>query len=369
MKNDKKKIIIVAGEESGDMYASKIIDNLSSNNNIEFYGMGSSKMKKTKAKIIVDSSSISVVGFFEILKIYPKLVKSLNLMKKSIREIDPDLLVLIDYQEFNMKLAKYAKLNGIKVLFYISPQIWAWRKNRLKYIKKYIDEMAVIFPFEKKFYEVEGISSHYVGHPLLNDDSYKIKYNSDKEYIGFFPGSRLTEVKNHLPILNAVIDNMMKKFPDQKFLVSRSNNINRKIYEKYFLNKKNVSIITNENIYKTIDMCKIAVAASGTITLQIALKKIPMCVFYKISSASFFIIKFLIKIKFISLVNIVLGEKIVEEFVQKNATVSNIQNEIEKINFDSDYRESLIKNISSIEKVLLNNSSRTNIYQLIERLL
>ncbi len=369
MKKDIKKIIIVAGEESGDMYASKIIDNFSLNNNIKFYGMGSSKMKNTKAKIIVDSSSISVMGFFEILKIYPKLIKSLNRMKKSIREIKPDLLVLIDYQEFNMKLAKYAKLNGIKVLFYISPQIWAWRKNRLKYIKNYIDEMAVIFPFEKKFYEDEGISSHYVGHPLLNDDSYKIKYNVNKDYIGFFPGSRLSEVKNHLPILSVVIDNMKKKYPEQKFLVSRSCNINKKIYEKYFLNKKNVSIITNENIYETIDMCKIAVAASGTITLQIALKKIPMCVFYKISSSTFFIIKFLVKIKFISLVNIVLGKKIVEEFVQNNASVSNIQNEIEKINFDSDYRQSLIKNISSIEKVLLNNSSKTNICQLIEKLL
>ena len=369
MKKKNKKIIIVAGEESGDMYASKIIDNLSSNNNIKFYGMGSSKMKKTKAKIIVDSSDISVVGFFEIFKIYPKLIKSLNRMKKNIREINPDLLVLIDYQEFNMKLAKYAKLNGIKVLFYISPQIWAWRKNRLKNIKKYIDEMAVIFPFEQKFFEDEGINSHYVGHPLLIDDSYKIKYNVNKDYIGFFPGSRLSEIKNHLPILSEVIDNMKKKYPEQKFLVSRSSNINKRIYEKYFLNKKNVSIITNENIYKTIDMCKIAVAASGTITLQIALKKIPMCVFYKISSATFFIIKFLVKIKLISLVNIVLGKKIVEEFVQNNASVSNIQNEIEKINFDSNYRESLIKNISSIEKVLLNNSSKTNIYQLIERLL
>ena len=162
---------------------------------------------------------------------------------------------------------------------------------------------------------------------------------------------------------------MKKKYPEQKFLVSRSCNINKKIYEKYFLNKKNVFIITNENIYKTIDMCKIAVAASGTITLQIALKKIPMCVFYKISSSTFFIIKFLVKIKFISLVNIVLGKKIVEEFVQNDASVSNIQNEIEKINFDSDYRQSLIKNISNIEKVLLNNSSKTNICQLIEKLL
>ena len=133
-----KKIIVVAGEESGDMYASKIINDLSKKENLKFYAMGSSKMKKTKATLLVDSSKLSVVGFFEILKIYPKLLKSLNIMKRSIDEIKPDLLVLIDYQEFNMKLAKYAKLNGIKVLFYISPQVWAWRENRLKNIKNYI---------------------------------------------------------------------------------------------------------------------------------------------------------------------------------------------------------------------------------------
>ena len=131
-----KKIIVVAGEESGDMYASKIINDLSKKENLKFYAMGSSKMKKTKATLLVDSSKLSVVGFFEILKIYPKLLKSLNIMKRSIDEIKPDLLVLIDYQELNMKLEKYAKLHGIKVLFYISTKVWAWKEDRLKSIKK-----------------------------------------------------------------------------------------------------------------------------------------------------------------------------------------------------------------------------------------
>ncbi len=229
-----KKIIIVAGEESGDMYASKIINDFSGNEKIQFYGMGSNKMKKTNAQILLDSSSLSVVGFFEILKIYPKLLKSLNFMKKSIKEIKPDLLILIDYQEFNMKLAKYAKLNGIKVLFYISPQVWAWRKNRIKKIKKYIDIMAVIFPFEKKFYQNEGITSYYVGHPLVKNNTYEEKRFNNKDYIGFFPGSRLSEIKNHLPLINKVIDSMHRKDPTLKFLVSRSDNINKNIYEKFF---------------------------------------------------------------------------------------------------------------------------------------
>ena len=362
-----KKIIIVAGEESGDMYAAEIINDLSRNKNLKFFAMGSNKVKKTKATFLLDSSRLSVVGFFEILKLYPKLLKSLNMMKKSIKEIKPDLLVLIDYQEFNMKLAKYAKSHGVNVLFYISPQVWAWREKRLKNIKNYIDEMAVIFPFENKYYKNLGIKSHYVGHPLVKNKDYKKDYSKKKNYIGFFPGSRISEVKNHLPIISKIIDKMHLKNPKEKFLISRSSNIDKKIYSKYFSGKNHVSVVTNENIYKTIETCKIAVAASGTITLQIALKKIPMCVFYKLSNATYFIIKFLIKTKFISLVNIILERKVVEEFIQGDASTDNITNEIEKINSNLNYRNNLINDISMVEKILLDDTYKISISSLVEK--
>tara|TARA_A100001011_G_scaffold390221_1_gene473217 strand:+ start:3560 stop:4666 length:1107 start_codon:yes stop_codon:yes gene_type:complete len=365
--NNQKKIIIVAGEESGDMYASKIINDFSKENNIKFYGMGSNKMKETKATLLLDSSNLSVVGFFEILKIYPRLLKALNYMKRSIQDINPDLLILIDYQEFNMKLAKYAKSNGIKVLFYISPQVWAWRENRIKNIKNYIDIMAVIFPFEKKFYENAGIKSYYVGHPLIQDNLYQKNYSNKKDFIGFFPGSRFSEVKNHLPIVNRVIESMNNKNKKYKFLISRSRNINISIYEKYFSNKDYVSIVSNENIYETIDLCKVAVAASGTITLQIALKKIPLCVFYKLSNATYFLVKFLIKTKFISLINIVLGKKVVQEFIQSDASTENIEEEIKKLISDNKYRENLKNGISSIEKVLENNDSKIDMKEVIKK--
>ena len=365
--NKPKRIIIVAGEESGDMYASKIINDFSNEDKIKFYGMGSTKMKKTKATLLIDSSSLAVVGFFEILKIYPKLLKSLYFMKKSIKNINPDLLILIDYQEFNMKLAKYAKLKGIKVLFYISPQIWAWRENRIKKIKKYIDIMAVIFPFEKKFYENAGIKSFYVGHPLVQNNLYQKNYSNKSNFIGFFPGSRFSEVKNHLPIISRVIENMHNENQKQEFLVSRSDNIDINIYEKYFSDKSYVSIVTNENIYKTIDLCKVAVAALGTITLQIALKKIPLCVFYKLSNATHFLAKFLIKTKFISLINIVLGKKVVQEFIQSDASVENIKQEIEKMIIDVKYRENLKNEISGIEKILANENSKIDINEVIRK--
>ena len=367
--NKNKKIMIIAGEESGDMYASNIINTLSKKNNYAFYGMGSYKMKKTKAEILVDSSELSVVGVLEILKIYPKLLKSLKIIKNSIANIKPDLLILIDYQEFNMKLAKFAKKKGIKVLFYISPQIWAWRENRINKIKNYIDEMAVIFPFETEYYKKFGVSSHYVGHPLIAEKLYQKNYKKNAAYIGFFPGSRINEIKKHLPIVLNVIEKLHEKYPNEKFVVSRSNNIDVKIYNKFFSNKDYISIISNENIYKTIDMCKIAVAASGTITLQIALKKIPMCMFYKLSMLSYFLAKFLVKIKFISLVNIILEKNVIKEFIQNKASSKNIFNEVKKIISNDQYKNKLVRDLSLIEEKLSSNKYKFDINDLIENML
>ena len=225
--------------------------------------------------------------------------------------------------------------------------------------------MAVIFPFEKRFYENAGIKSFYVGHPLIQDNSYQKNYNNEKNFIGFFPGSRFSEVKKHLPIINNVIESMYNENKEHKFLISRSENINKNIYEKYFANKSYVSIMSNENIYETIDLCKVAVAASGTITLQIALKKVPLCVFYKLSSATYFFVKFLVKIKFISLVNIVLEKKVVQEFVQSDASSENIEKEVKRMIDDKKYRENLKKEISLIEEILKDNDSKIDMNKVI----
>lgn len=364
-----KKIIIVAGEESGDMYAANIIKNFSKRKEVIFYGMGSSKVKETNIKILVDSSELSVLGLIEIIKMYPRLLYALRTMKKSISSIRPDLLILIDYQEFNMKLARYAKSIGIKVLFYISPQVWAWRENRIKNIKNYIDEMAVIFPFEEKYYKNLGVKATYVGHPLLNNNDYKKVLNQKKEYIGFFPGSRLNEIKKHLPLINQIIEHLHNKFPKENFLISSSNNINKKIFDSDFYKKKYVNVVSSKNIYETIDMCKIAVAASGTITLQIALKKIPMCVFYKLSNITYLIAKILVKTKFISLVNIVLNKEAIKEFVQKDASCKSISDELIKITEDNHYRNKIISDYEILEKKLSDDSSKENIIDVIERLI
>ena len=365
----KKKILIISGEESGDMYAADIIQNFSEKKDISFIGMGSHKMKNTNTQIIVDSSDLAVVGFFEIIKLYPKLTNALNTIKKTIKDIKPDLIVLIDYQEFNFKVAKYAKLKGFKVLFYISPQVWAWRESRIKKIKNYIDTMAVIFPFEKSYYEKYNVKAVYVGHPLIESGLYK-KYNlKNGRYIGFFPGSRINEIKKHVPLIKKTIIEIKKKYPNEKFLISKSKNIDISFYESYFREEKNVEIIERDNIYETIEMCKVALAASGTITLQLALMNIPMSVFYKVSSLTFLIAKLLVKTNFISLVNIIMDKRIVKEYIQNEANEENLSTEIIKLIEDKNYKELMVEEFIHLRKKLEDESSKMSINELIFKML
>jgi len=268
-----------------------------------------------------------------------------------------------------MKLAKYAKSRGVKVLFYISPQIWAWRESRVKNIINNIDIMAVIFPFEKKYYDQLGLETHYVGHPLVESKNYKEDNYKKDNYIGFFPGSRINEVRKHLPIMKKIISKISKKYPDEKFLISKSSNIDIQLYENFFMNETNIKIVENENIYKTISLCKSAIAASGTITLQIGLMKIPVCVLYKLSSLTYFFAKLLVKTKYISLINIVLQKFLVKEYIQDNASADNICIELEKLTFDQNYRNNIIKEYGALEEKLLNDNLKTNINNLITKIL
>ena len=364
-------IFILAGEPSGDEYGAKLMEQLKKNNpQIIFNGIGGSLMSAQGLNSMAPFQKMSVMGFAEVIKSLFFFIKIEKKILTFFKKNRPDKIILIDYPGFNLSLAKDLKKTlKIPIIYYISPQVWAWRENRIKNIKNCIDEMAVIFPFEEKYYNKLGVNSSYVGHPLVENNFYKKKYAKNKNYIGFFPGSRLNEVKKHIPIIKDVIKNIHSKNPNEKFIISCSGNINKIIYKSYFSNKDYIKIISNENIYETIDMCKVAVAASGTITLQIALKKVPMCVFYKLSNITYLIAKFLVKTKFISLVNIILGKKVVNEFIQGSASPENITSEIEKLINNEIYRSKMIDNYDLLEKKLLNDPSKITIYDLIESIL
>ncbi|MBH32623.1 MAG: lipid-A-disaccharide synthase [Gammaproteobacteria bacterium] len=365
----KKKILIVSGEESGDMYASEIIKKIESENFFDIYAMGSSKVKETSAKLILDSKELSVTGIYEVIKMYPKLLKALESVKNVIKTQKPDLIVLIDYQEFNIKIAKYAKELNLKVLFYIGPQVWAWRRNRVYSIKKYIDKMAVIFPFEEKIFEECGVNVCYVGHPLtyFQKKKYTSKEKGSKKNfnIGFFPGSRENEVNRLLPVINKCIKSLEKGNNNLNFIVSKSKNLNKSSFLKNITENSYTKIEEVNDINETIGKCDIAVAASGTITLQLALSDTPMCVMYKLSPITYFIAKYLVSTKYISLVNILAEKLAVKEFIQNNVNEVNIVAEVKKLLYNRDYNLKVKEDLSKVRSKLEDNKSRDDIIDII----
>ncbi len=325
--------MIVAGEPSGDGHAAKLVTDLQ-NKDIEFYGMGGDKMQQSGVKLLENINKITVMGIFEVITKLPILYQTLFRLKHNLKKHPPVLLILVDFQFFNLKLAKFAKKLGIKTLFYIGPQIWAWRSYRIKKIKKIINNMAVIFPFEVEFYKKYNMKVNFVGHPLLdeiknyhNKNEFYKKYhiNNNKKIISFLPGSRNSEIINHLPIFLAVIKKLSIN-NDYEFLISRYKN-NIAIKNLFAKVPKQVKIIEND-FHAMLSATDFAVIASGTAVLESALLKTPTLVVVKVAKLSYLIYKKMINTNFISMVNIILNKQAVTELIQEQFTIENICLEI-----------------------------------------
>ena len=346
-----KNIFIIAGESSGDQHAAKYITaHESLNSNIKFSAIGQTEIKKTGAEVIFNSEEISVVGIIEVISKYNKILKALKIAYKHIDEIKPDLIILVDYVEFNLKIANYAKSKGIKVLFYIAPQVWAWREKRIEKIIKAVDHLAVVFPFEEKLFKKYTNNVTYVGHPLADNSKFKINFSNytDKKIdLGIFPGSRDSEIKNNLHImLNCIKLSKNEDIRDKNIKIFYSNDTaKRKIlsllpqgWEDTLADGRNIEEIAN---------CKRAITASGTITLELALLNIPMVIMYKLAFVTFIIMKSMVKVKYIGLVNLILGEKlgskpIVKEFIQPDYNDEvQVMVELQKIDKDDKYRNEI----------------------------
>ena len=277
-----KRIMISAGEASGDMHAANIVSALhQKDNNLEFYGMGSELMRNAGVDLLIDCHDIAVVGIVEVLIHYRKIKHALNTLQASLKNNPPDLLVLVDYQEFNFKLAETAKSLGIKVLFYISPQVWAWRQHRVHKIGKIIDMMAVILPFEEKFYTDANVPVRFVGNPLVD----KVKPNKDKglcftEYqlddnkrtIGLFPGSRRSEIKYVLPIQLKAAEQLLIDEPDLQFILPVASTLSIDYFEPLLKDYAHLNIkVVKDLSYNVMQCCDAIITASGTATLEIVL--------------------------------------------------------------------------------------------------
>ena len=335
-----KKLFIIAGEPSADLHGSRLIKAiLDKSPDTKFIGMGGELMRRAGCELFYDIKNISVVGFTEAIKklpLYKKIFKELS--EKLVLE-KPNAVILIDYPGFNLNFAKEAKKRNIPVIYYISPQIWAWNKGRIKTIKNVVDKMLVLFEFEKDLYKQHGIDVVFVGHPLIEsvktsmskEQTIKIlKLDPAKKTIALLPGSRETEVKKVLPIMlkTAEILGTSQQF---QFILIKSPIVDKPVYDKLMKNTPLWIKIVDENRHDAVNMSDFALVASGTATLETAILGVPMALVYKVSFLTYLLAKMLIKIPYIGLVNVVAGSKVIPEFVQFSATPKKIAAECQNI--------------------------------------
>ena len=355
------KYYIIAGEASGDLHASNLIKEIIKlEPNADIRAWGGDKMQNAGANVVKHFKDLAFMGFYEVLINLRTILKNISFCKKDILEFNPDKIIFVDYPGFNMRIAKWSKKYKFQTIYYIAPQLWAWNEKRIKKIKKYIDSLYVILPFEKEFFETKHkYPVKFLGHPLLDSISnFKKNYDSSseqiitnkKEVIAILPGSRKQEIKK---ILNTVIK-IVDYFPDHQFIVAGAPNIELSYYKSILKNKR-IKVIENKT-YEILSISTAAIVTSGTATLETALFKVPQVVCYKSSYFSYFIAKLIVNIKYISLVNLIMDQQIVKELIQQDCNKDKIRNELEKI-LDLNNKKSLQIKYDELTSILGNSGT------------
>jgi len=354
--------MIIAGEASGDLHGAELVKAMRKrDSSLSFYGIGGEKLKDAGVCLIADASTLSVVGITEVFSKLPGIFKGMAAVKKFLRTRRPDLLILIDFPDFNLHIAGTAKRLNIPVLYYISPQIWAWRRGRVKKIRKRVSHIAVILPFEESFYRKHNIPASYVGHPLLDQSGCTSHSPAETLRIAFLPGSREGEIARHLPLMLEAACILNKKRKDMEFVISLAPSVKREFAENiishFSLLTPHSSLLTPHFSYvtgaeKAFETCSAAVAASGTVTLQGALAGVPMAVIYKVSPLSYLAGRALIKVRHISLVNLIAGREIVPELIQGKASPENIADTVLNMTDDPRRLERMKSDLLGIRNML-----------------
>jgi len=352
MEGKQKHFILVAGEASGDLHGAHLVEAIKRiAPSTTFSGLGGPKMRSSGVKLYDDLTQMAVVGFWEVVKHYRGIKKIFYSFLDKIEATRVDAVILIDYPGFNLRLARELKKRNIKVLYYISPQVWAWKKNRVYLIKNNVTKMLVLFQFEVDFYAQFGIDVHFVGHPLIDT----VQVNTSKENfltsnnlstktltIGILPGSRQKEIEDLLPIMLTAAEILRSEFPNIQFLILKAPTIPGFSIKKYLQGSSLSHRIIEEDTYNGINACDVCMVASGTATLETAILQKPMVVVYKTSLLTWILAKLVVKIKNIGLVNVVAGKRIVPECVQFQATGKKIAAELKSI-FTNEPRIASIK--------------------------
>ncbi|MEO5782821.1 MAG: lipid-A-disaccharide synthase [Ginsengibacter sp.] len=343
------KYYIIAGEASGDLHGSNLIKEIKKlDTAAKVRAWGGDKMQALGITLVKHHKDLAFMGFAEVIKNLPTILKNLSFCKQDILQYAPDVIVMIDYPGFNLRLVKWAKENNLKVVFYISPQVWAWKESRVTLIKKYVHKMIVILPFEKEFYKKFDYNVEYVGHPLVKVvEDFKEEniqhptlntQHSNLDTIALLPGSRKQEIKRKLPLMLEASTH----FPGYNFIVAKAPGITDEFYNTFLHPYKNV-IAVAEQTYSILANAKAALVTSGTATLETALFEVPEIVCYKAGELSYQIARRLIKLKFISLVNLIMDKEVVKELIQNDLTVENIKHELNEL-LTNETRQQRIKN-------------------------
>ncbi len=333
--------MIVAGEASGEMYGAQIaaaIRTLSPDT--RFFGMGGNCMREAGVETLVDANVMAVMGLVEVVAHLPTIVNGFNTLKNKLHTDPPDLLILIDYPDFNLRLAKVAKKAGIKVLYFISPQVWAWRSHRVHGIGRVVDMMAVLFPFEVPFYQKAGVPVTFVGHPLLDlvkptmrrDEALaSLGLDPQRRCVGLFPGSRLAEVKKLFPVILDAARILKERMPDLQFVLPRASSLKDEDLAHYLSGAGlEVAVIAGRN-HDVMTACDAVIAASGTVVMELALVGVPHVIIYKMSKFTYEVGKRVINVPHIGISNIVAEKRMVKELLQDEAEPLPIANEIDAL--------------------------------------
>lgn len=349
------KYYIIAGEASGDLHGSNLIKELRKlDKHAAIRCWGGDKMEAAGAVVIKHYRDLAFMGFTEVIKNLPTILKNISFCKKEILAYQPDAIILIDYPGFNLRIAKWAKQKNFKIIYYISPQVWAWKENRVNTIKAYVDKMLVILPFEKEFYSKWNFDVEYVGHPLVEVvDEFKSQHSkvkietNEKDVIALLPGSRKQEILKKLPVMLDV----SKSFPQYRFIVAKAPGIDENFYNELLSPYTNVSSVLNQT-YALLSISKAALVTSGTATLETALFAVPEIICYKGNSISYQIARRLIKIKFIGLVNLIMNKEVVKELIQDDLTTNNIKTELDKLLTDPARKKQVQNDYKSLKEIL-----------------
>ena len=357
------KVMIVAGEASGDLHGALLVrEMLAVNPSLHFFGIGGNRMQEAGVKLLAHAADVAVVGVSEVFSKTAAFLRIIAKMRKSMDRLKPSLVILIDFPDFNLNIAaRAARKRGIRIFYYISPQVWAWREGRVKQIKKLVDQMAVILPFEVDFYAARGFDVHYVGHPLR--DIVKTPFTArqarahfglaeDKTTIGLLPGSRNSEIQKLLPEMVEAARIISRKIPGTQYILPLADTLEEKTVAG-FLSDSGLKVkIVAGHTYDVLACCDLAVVTSGTATLETGLMGVPMVIVYKVSLFSELIGRMIIRQQHIGLVNILAGKTVAPELIQRDARGPRIASEALAILQNREKRRQIIRDLGNIRAKL-----------------